>query len=99
MNKPNCARRACENAGLLARRFDGFAGELAAFIAAFVVYSSLVLAVTATTGPSVDHFAAPVVSRNFFINLGAFAALLILKAAGMAAATRNAAKIFASRPS
>jgi hypothetical protein len=87
----------CESAGLLARRFPGFAGGVAAFLAAFVVYESLVLAVTAATGPGVDHFTAPVVSRIFFVNLGAFVALLILKAAG-AAATRNAAKTFASRP-
>jgi hypothetical protein len=88
----------CESAGLLARRFHGFAGGLAAFLAAFVVYESLVLAVSAATGPGVDHFTAPVVSRIFFVNLGAFVVLLILKAAGAAAATRSAAKTFASRP-
>lgn len=87
----------CESAGLLARRFPGFAGGLAAFLASFVVYESLVLAVTASTGPGVDHFTAPVVSKIFFINLAAFAGLLMLKAAAAAAATRNAAKTFASR--
>jgi len=88
----------CESAGLLARRFHGFAGGLAAFLASFVVYESLVLAVTAATGPGVDHFTAPVVSRIFFVNLFAFAGLLMLKAVGAAAATRSAAKTFASRP-
>ena len=88
----------CESAGLLARRFPGFAGGIAAFLAAFVVYESLVLAVTAATGPGVDHFTAPVVTRIFLINLGAFAALLMLKAAGAAVAYRNVAKTFASRP-
>jgi hypothetical protein len=88
----------CESAGLITRRFPGFAGGLAAFLASFVVYESLVLAITAATGPGVDHFTAPVVSRIFFVNLCAFAALLILKAAGAAAATRSAAKAFASRP-
>ncbi len=44
-HEPIRARRACENAGLLAWRFDGFAGGLAASIAAFVVYARLVLAV------------------------------------------------------
>ncbi len=87
----------CESAGLLARRFPGFAGGLAAFLAAFVAYESLVLAVTAATGPGVDHFTAPVVSRIFLVNLGAFAGLLMLKAAGAAAATRSVAKTFASR--
>lgn len=88
----------CESAGLLARRFPGFAGGLAAFLSAFVVYESLILAVTTTTGPGVDHFTAPIVSRIFFINLGAFATLLMLKAAAAAVAYRNAAKTFASRP-
>ncbi|MGD9543326.1 MAG: hypothetical protein AB7F41_04005 [Methylocystis sp.] len=54
----------CESAGLLARRFQGFAGGFAAFLAAFVVYESLVLAVTAATGLGVDHFTAPVVSSS-----------------------------------
>lgn len=88
----------CESAGMLARRFPGLSGGLAAFLAAFVVYESLVLAVTAATGPGVDHFTAPVVSRIFFINLGAFAGLLMLKAAGAAVASRSVAKTFASRP-
>lgn len=91
----------CESAGLLARRFPGLAGGIAAFLAAFVVYESLILAITAATGPGVDHFTAPVVTRIFLINLAAFAALLMLKAAGAAAAAvayRNAAKTFASRP-
>ncbi|WP_292532200.1 hypothetical protein [Methylocystis sp.] len=98
MHKPNRARRACENAGLLARRFDGFAGGLAALLASLVDYERLVQAVTAATGPGVDHFTAPIFSRIFFINLDAFAGLLILKGA-TAAASRNAAKTFASRPS
>ena len=88
----------CESAGLLARRFPGFAGALAAFLAAFVVYESLILAVTAATGPGVDHFTAPVVTRIFLINLGAFVVLLMLKAAGAAVANRDATKAFASRP-
>ena len=88
----------CESAGLLARRFPGVAGALAAFLAAFVVYESLIMAITAATGPGVDHFTAPVVSRIFFINLGAFAALLMLKVAGAAVANRDATKAFASRP-
>jgi hypothetical protein len=88
----------CESAGLLARRFHGFAGGLAAFLASFVVYESLVMAVTAATGPGIDHFTAPVVSKIFFVNLCAFVALLILKAAGAAVVNRNAAKTFASRP-
>lgn len=83
MREPNRGR-ACENAGLRARRFDGFAAGLAACIAPFVIYARLVLDATATTGPTVDHFLAPVVSRIFFINLGAFARSLILKAAGAA---------------
>jgi hypothetical protein len=86
----------CESAGLIARRFHGFAGGLAAFLASFVVYESLILAVTAATGPGVDHFTAPVVSRIFFINLCAFAALLILRAAVAAASDRVPSKIFAS---
>lgn len=86
---------ACESAGMLARRFPGFAGGLAAFLAAFVVYESLVLLITAATGPGVDHFTAPVVSRIFFINLAAFAGLLMLKTAGAAAVNRNAAKFAA----
>jgi hypothetical protein len=89
---------ACESAGLLARRFPGFAGGLAAFLAAFVVYESLVLAVTAVTGPGVEHFTAPVVSRIFFINLAAFAALLMLKTSSAAAVNRVSSKTFASRP-
>ncbi|MFO1125774.1 MAG: hypothetical protein U1E25_11125 [Methylocystis sp.] len=88
----------CESAGLLARRFPGVAGGLAAFLAAFVVYESLILAVTAATGPGVDHFTAPVVSRIFFINLATFAGLLMLKAAGAAVARRVPSKTFASRP-
>jgi len=88
----------CESAGLLARRFPGFTGGLAAFLAAFVVYESLVMAVTAVTGPGVDHFTAPVVTRIFLINLGAFAALMMLKAAGAAVANRDLSKAFASRP-
>jgi hypothetical protein len=88
----------CESAGLLTRRFSGFAGGLAAFLASFVVYESLVLLITATTGPGVDHFTAPVVSRIFFINLCAFAALLMLKAAGAAVVNRDLTKAFASRP-
>ncbi|TLG76822.1 hypothetical protein [Methylocystis sp. B8] len=87
----------CESAGVLARRFHGFAGGLAAFLASFVVYESLVLAVTAATGPGVDHFTAPVVSRTLFVNLGAFVALLMLKAAGAAAASRDLSKTLASR--
>ncbi|MDP3067821.1 MAG: hypothetical protein Q8M72_04030 [Methylocystis sp.] len=88
----------CESAGLLARRFPGFAGGVAAFLAAFVVYESLILAVTAATGPGVDHFTAPVVTRLFLINLGTFVALLMLKGAGVAVANRDATKAFASRP-
>ncbi|MBI1979998.1 MAG: hypothetical protein HYS63_00210 [Methylocystis sp.] len=88
----------CESAGLLARRFPGLSGGLAAFLASFVVYESLVLLITAAIGPGVDHFTAPVVSRIFFINLGAFVGLLMLKAAGAAAANRNITKTFASRP-
>ncbi len=88
----------CESAGLLARRFSGVSGGLAAFLASFVVYESLILAVTAATGPGVDHFTAPVVTRIFFINLAAFAALLMLKAAAAAVANRDATKDFASRP-
>ena len=87
----------CESAGLLARRFPGFAGGIAAFLAAFVVYESLILAVTAATGPGVDHFTAPVVTR-ILLNLSAFVALLMLKAAGAAVANRDATKAFASRP-
>lgn len=92
------AMLSCESAGLLARRFPGLAGGLAAFLAAFVVYESLVLAVTALTGPGVDHFDAPVVTRLFLINLGAFAALIVVKAAGAAVANRDPSKAFASRP-
>ena len=88
----------CESAGLLARRFPGFAGGIAAFLAAFVVYESLIMAISAATGPGVDHFTAPVVTRIFLINLGGFVALLMLKSAGAAVAYRNAAKTFASRP-
>lgn len=88
----------CESAGMLARRFHGFAGGVAAFLASFVVYESLVLLITAATGPGVDHFTAPVVSRIFIVNLAAFAGLLMLKAAVAAASHRNAAKTFASRP-
>ncbi|MBM3564188.1 MAG: hypothetical protein FJX48_13870 [Alphaproteobacteria bacterium] len=88
----------CESAGLLARRFPGFAGGVAAFLASFVVYESLVLAVTAATGPGVDHFTAPVVTRIFFINLAAFAGLMMLKAAGAALVSRDLSKPFASRP-
>ncbi|WP_245433521.1 hypothetical protein [Methylocystis hirsuta] len=84
--------------GRSARRFPGFAGAIAAFLAAFVVYESLILAITAATGLGVDHFTAPVVSRIFFINLGAFAALLMLKAAGAAVANRDLTKALASRP-
>ncbi len=87
----------CESAGLIARRFPGVAGGIAAFLAAFVVYESLVLAVTAATGPGVDHFTAPVVTRIFLVNLSAFVALLVLKAAGAAAANRDVTKSFASR--
>ncbi|WP_292532203.1 hypothetical protein [Methylocystis sp.] len=85
----------CESAGLLARRFPGLRGGLAAFLASFVAYESLILAVTAATGPGVDHFTAPVVAQIFFINLGAFAGLLILKAA---VANRDLSETFASRP-
>lgn len=46
-----------------------------------VVYKSLLLAVAASTGPGVDNFTAPVVSRIFFVNLCVFAALLVLEAA------------------
>jgi len=88
----------CESAGLIARRFDGLIGGVAAFLAAFVVYESLVLAVTAATGPGVDHFTAPVVSRIFFVNLAAFLGLFMLKALGAAAAHRDPSKAFASRP-
>ena len=88
----------CESAGLIARRFDGVKGGVAAFLAAFVVYESLVLAVTAATGPGVDHFTAPVVSRIFFVNLAAFLGLFMLKALGAAAAHRDPSKAFASRP-
>lgn len=92
------AMLSCESAGLLARRFPGLTGGLAAFLAAFVVYESLVLAVTALTGPGVDHFDAPVVTRLFLINLGAFAALMMVKAVGAAVANRDPSKAFASRP-
>lgn len=88
----------CESAGLIARRFDGLIGGVAAFLAAFVVYESLVLAVTAVTGPGVDHFTAPVVSKIFFINLAAFVGLFMVKALGAAAAHGDPAKAFASRP-
>jgi hypothetical protein len=88
----------CESAGLLARRFPGLTGGATAFLASFVVYESLVLAVTAATGPGVDHFTAPVDSQIFFINLGAFGGLLILKAAGAAVANRDLSETFASRP-
>ncbi|MBI5011473.1 MAG: hypothetical protein HZC06_01250, partial [Methylocystis sp.] len=88
----------CEIAGLLARRFHGLGGGIAAFLAAFVVYESLIMAITAATGPGVDHFTAPVVTRIFLVNLSAFAALLMLKAAGAAAANRDVTKAFASRP-
>lgn len=96
-HEPPRARRACENAGLRARRFDGFAGGLAAFSAAFVVYARQVLAAAVATNPGVENFTVPVVTRIFFINLGAFAALLMLKVAEPAMANRNAAKTFASR--
>lgn len=66
----------------------------AAFLAAFVVYESLV---AVATGPGVDHFTAPGVTRIFFINLAAFATLL-LKAAGTAAAIRDVTKTLAPRP-
>ncbi len=88
----------CESAGLLARRFPGLSGGLAAFLASFVVYESLIMAVAAATGPGVDHFTAPVVTRIFFINLAAFAVLLMLKAAAAAVANRDVTKAFASRP-
>jgi hypothetical protein len=88
----------CESARLIVRRFDGVKGGVAAFLAAFVVYESLVLAVTAATGPGVDHFTAPVVSRIFFINLAAFVGLFMLKALGAATANRDPSKAFASRP-
>ena len=88
----------CESAGMLARRFPGVAGGLAAFLAAFVVYESLIMAVTAATGPGADHFTAPVVTRIFLVNLSALVALLVLKAAGAAVAKRDLAKPFASRP-
>jgi hypothetical protein len=78
----------CESGGLLACRFHGLAGGLAAFLAAFVVYRSLAYGVTAATESSAEHFTAPVVSRIFFVNLCAFAALLILKAAGAAGVNR-----------
>ncbi len=42
-HEPIRARRACENASLRARHFDGGAGGLAAFLASAVVYESLVL--------------------------------------------------------
>ncbi|MGJ0396744.1 MAG: hypothetical protein ACR65U_11035 [Methylocystis sp.] len=86
----------CESAGLLARRFSGLGGGLAAFLASFVVYESLVLLVTAATGPGVDHFTAPVVTRIFFINLCVFGALMMLKAAGAAVLNRDTTKALAT---
>ncbi|MEF3367128.1 hypothetical protein V3H18_11345 [Methylocystis sp. 9N] len=87
----------CETAGLLARRFDGIAGGVASFLAAFVVYEGLILAATAATGPGVEHVTAPVVSWIFFVNLCAFVGLMTAKAAGGVLADRKAPAAFAPR--
>lgn len=87
----------CETAGLLARRFDGIAGGVASFLAAFVVYEGLILAATAAMGSGVEHVTAPIVSWIFFVNLCAFAGLMTAKAAAGALADRKAQAVFAPR--
>ncbi len=90
--EPIRARRACENAGLLARRFDGFASGLAAFIAAFVVYARLVLAVAPRPAP-----ASTILLRRWRReSFSSTSALLMLKATGAAGENHDAAKTFAS---
>lgn len=87
----------CESAGLIARHFGGFAGGVAAFLAALVVYEGLILAATAIMGLSVEHVTAPIVSWIFFGNLCAFGGLVVVKASAIALADRKALTVFAPR--
>ena len=88
----------CESAGLLARRFPGLRGGLAAFLSSFVAYESLISGRHRGDGTRRRPFHRADRLQIFFVNLGAFAGLLILKAAGAAVANRDLSETFASRP-
>ncbi|WP_232365967.1 hypothetical protein [Methylocystis silviterrae] len=89
---------ASESAGLLARRFSGFAGGLAAFLAAFVVYESLALSSPPRPARRRAFHRA---SRDTDLSHQSlrFVALLMLNAAGATAINRDVTKAFASRRS
>jgi hypothetical protein len=69
----------CEAAGFAARRFSGVVGASAAFLAAFVAYQGLLVAVDLAIGLPCEAFAPAIVGRIFLINACAFGGLWALK--------------------
>lgn len=69
----------CEAAGFTARRFSGVLGAGAAFLAAFVAYQGLLVAIDLAIGLPCDAFAPAIVARILLINACAFGGLWALK--------------------
>lgn len=69
----------CEAAGFTARRFSGVVGTGTAFLAAFVAYQGLLVAIDLAVGLPCDAFALATIARIFLINACAFGGLWALK--------------------
>jgi hypothetical protein len=67
---------ALASALLVLGRLGGFAGTIAGFLAAFVVYEGAIFVACVASGTGVGSFTAPVMTRIFVINAVSFAALL-----------------------
>lgn len=69
----------CEAAGLTRRQFSGVTGACVAFLAAFVAYQGLLVAIDLAIGLPCEAFAPAIVTRIFLINACAFGGLWALK--------------------
>lgn len=83
------AALSCEAAGLATRRFKGVVGGAIAFLAAFLVYEGLVLAIDLAIGMSAEDIAAATAGRVFLINACAFGGLWALKTVVASAGSRR----------
>lgn len=75
-------------AGALARRVPRAAGAVAAFVAAFAVYESVLWAVSRLLGAARSAFATGILGQVFVLNAVTFAALLLVGALTARAAGR-----------
>lgn len=74
----------CETVNFVCRRWNGFAGAIVAFVAAYAVYELSVIAFCATTGRGVESFSLSVVTSIFMRNVYTFGGLWALYAIGAA---------------